>query len=109
MEIAIIGLILFFAAGAASVLAIGLRNMPQPTITLPAPPRMARVRRPPLAATPKTMIKRDSQYAQERNDMVRILLVAGKKQRRIAAQFRGNRAYNLARVKLVAERIQQTA
>lgn len=98
MTVVIIGLIIFFIAGASSVLAIGLRNMPQPTITIPAP-RLARVERPRLIQP----VKRDATFAQERTELIKILLDAGKSPRFIARQLSGSARYNRDRVRLIQD------
>lgn len=98
MTFVIIGLILFFIAGASSVLAIGLRNMPQPTISMPAP-RLARIERPKLVQP----IKRDATFAQERTELIKILLDAGKSPRFIARQLTGSTRYNRERVRLIQD------
>lgn len=94
MTVVIISLMLFFVAGSFSAVAIGLRNMPQPTISMSSP-RLARVERPKLVQP----VKRDTTFSQERAELIRIALDAGKSPRFIARQLTGSTRYNRERIR----------
>lgn len=107
MTIAIIGLILFFVAGAASVVAIGLRHVPQPAPAAGPNPRSPRLHlRPVIPAPPpvkrKRYIRRTPTDRRAEDALIRAGLAAGVQPADIARMLRGNPDYNRRRVAALA-------
>lgn len=116
MTIAIIGLILFFAAGAASVVAISLRHAQPVAATGPRArsrsPRMRPHPAPPVVTAPPAKRRKIRRTPADRNiecQIIRASLAVGVDANAVAAALRGSPIYNRRRVRAIADRMAKVA
>lgn len=97
-----IGILLLFAGGAATLIALALRPPGLPELPPAPPPPAPRLRRPRLA-------RRSSADRAQELRWIELGLAAGMTAPFLARALRGSPVYNLQRIRRVRARMQQTS